>query len=316
MNLYQKSAWFAAIISIILILKGLVTSIFNTDLSILTIVVANILPIMLLYTSICLMKAKERKGSATTVAVIISITSLLWLISLIPGIPTVVVVIMLVVNFLLTNIALLFINWYLARVTGLIITLVILFLLAIFLAGSKSDVLSSLNSKDSTNTGPAGIIYGPNYSYSLAAPEGWLLDNQTGKQQGLLAVFYKEGDNLQTSDVVMYSNTISKSATKPDLSAVIDYDLKGFKNAYPDLEISDAPDLATMDISGAKAKVKYEFNEPMTRYQAVAYIDTPNTVVLIVLDAKNKIAFDSNVASFEKLVNSYFYVTSKVEIRK
>lgn len=140
MNLYQKSAWFSAIVSIILILKGLVTSISTTNLSTLTIIVANIFPIILLYTSICLMKIKEKKSLTTTVAVIISITSLLWIISLIPGVPVAVAVMIFVANLLLSVMALLFINWILARVSGVIITLVILLILAIFITSSGNSI--------------------------------------------------------------------------------------------------------------------------------------------------------------------------------
>lgn len=188
----------------------------------------------------------------------------------------------------------------------LVVIVVLVFVVAFLITKFPSNSVKN-------NTEPWGVIYGPNYSYSLAAPDGWVLDNKAGQDQGLAAVFYKKGEDYQTSDVIMYTNTISKSPTKPNFDAVINYDLQVFKKAYPNLEISDAPDLTTMDKSSTKAKVKYEFNEPMGRYQAVAYIDSPNTVVIVVLDAKNKSAFDNNVTSFKKLVNSYFYVTSNVQ---
>jgi len=192
----------------------------------------------------------------------------------------------------------------------ILISLVLIALIAGFF------ITKNTNHPSTNNTGPAGVIYGPNYSYSLAAPDGWILDNKAGQDQGLMAVFYKKGENFLDSDVVMYTNTISKSSSKPNFNAVVDYDLQGFKNAYPDLTVSDATDLVTKDISGTKAKVKYEFNEAMHRYQAVAYVDSPNTVVIIVLDAKNKAAFDDNITDFENLVNSYFYVTSNVQTQK
>lgn len=152
MNLYQKSAWFAAIVSIVLIIRGLVTSISATDLDTMTIIVANILPIILLYVSICLMRVKDRKGSATTSSIITSIVSLLWFISLIPGVPIIATTIIIMVNFFLLVAALLAINWYLGRAAGLIITLVILFIMAIFVGGYGASMLSSKNTPTSTAT--------------------------------------------------------------------------------------------------------------------------------------------------------------------
>ena len=35
---------------------------------------------------------------------------------------------------------------------------------------------------------PGGIVYGPKAAFNIAAPEGWVLDNESGAQQGLPCV--------------------------------------------------------------------------------------------------------------------------------
>ena len=39
-------------------------------------------------------------------------------------------------------------------------------------------------------TFPGGIVYGPKAAFHIAAPEGWVLDNQAGAEQGLPCVLY------------------------------------------------------------------------------------------------------------------------------
>jgi len=146
MNQYRISSWFAAAVSIILILKGLITSISSTDLDVPTLIIANILPIILLYVSICLLKAKDKKASATTASVLISIAGVLWLISLIPGLPIIVAVLIIGINFLISVAALLVINWYVGKAAGLIITIIILFVVAVYVGAYGHSVFSSSSS--------------------------------------------------------------------------------------------------------------------------------------------------------------------------
>ena len=143
MSPYRSYSWFAAIVSIILIFKGLVTSISSTDLDIPTLIIANILPIILLYTSVILLKAKNKKNIATAVSVFISIEAALWLVSLIPGLPIIVAVSIIAVNFLISVVALLLVNWYIGKVAGLLITIIVLLAVAVFIDAYSSSVLPS-----------------------------------------------------------------------------------------------------------------------------------------------------------------------------
>jgi len=151
MNLYRTSPWFAAIVSIILILKGTITSMSATDLSVSALIIANIFPIILLYVSICLLKVKDKKSSLTTTSVLISIVAFLWLVSLIPGLPVIVAILIITVNFLLSITALLIINWYVGKTAGLIATVVILLIVFFFVGAYGSRVLSSQSSGMTSN---------------------------------------------------------------------------------------------------------------------------------------------------------------------
>ena len=44
-------------------------------------------------------------------------------------------------------------------------------------------------------TSPAGIVYGPKASFNISAPEGWVVDNESGKGQDLPCVLYPKSSN-------------------------------------------------------------------------------------------------------------------------
>jgi len=46
------------------------------------------------------------------------------------------------------------------------------------------------------DTFPGGIVYGPKAAFKIAAPEGWVLDNEAGVEQGLPCVLYPKGSSL------------------------------------------------------------------------------------------------------------------------
>jgi hypothetical protein len=44
-------------------------------------------------------------------------------------------------------------------------------------------------------TYPGGIVYGPKAAFNINAPEGWVLDNESGSQQGMPCVLYPKGQS-------------------------------------------------------------------------------------------------------------------------
>jgi hypothetical protein len=158
----------------------------------------------------------------------------------------------------------------------------------------------------------AGIIYGDDHSYSLEAPVGWVIDNKAGQQYGLQAVFYKTGESWNNGTSTMYTNVIRKNSKISTIDQAIKSDLDNFKSHYPNIVISDRNDIKTMDVSGVLAKIKYSSDIQNSRYEAIAYIDAKNVIVMVILSSKTKESFDQNIDAFEKLVKSYFYVTDNV----
>src|SRR5260370_9263319 len=52
-----------------------------------------------------------------------------------------------------------------------------------------------------------GIVYGPKAAFNIAAPEGWVLDNQAGVEQGLPCVLYPKGSSWADAKTIMYAKS-------------------------------------------------------------------------------------------------------------
>jgi len=154
--------------------------------------------------------------------------------------------------------------------------------------------------------GGAGIVYGTDHAFAIQAPEGWVLDNTSGKGHGLCAVFYKEGESWQSADVVMYANTASKRVEDHrTLEQLMEYDAAQFKSRAPDIRITSAA-----SIRGAA--VRHFMPDEYGNHEAVAYIDEEFIVVMLVLSARTKEGFERAYPAFAELVESYQFLTSDV----
>ena len=156
-----------------------------------------------------------------------------------------------------------------------------------------------------------GIIYGRNHAFSLTAPEGWVLDNHSGVDQGLYAVFYPKGESWAGAETVMYANT--SSLIEDTFDQLIQYDVENFKKDSPDVKITDGKDILVNE--KVTAKVKYFLSQTEKSYEAVAYIDAGKTGVMIVMSSRSDKGFHDSLTAFEKLVKSYFFIANKVIIK-
>ncbi len=158
-----------------------------------------------------------------------------------------------------------------------------------------------------------GIIYGNNHAFSLTAPDDWILDNKSGVNQGLYAVFYKKGLSWKNAETVMYANTASlENPPHTTLDELIKYDTDNFKKQYKDLDIRDGNNI---ELSNNKtAKVRYLSGKSYGNFEAIAYIDAGKNGIMIIMSSRSKEGFDNSLIAFQSLVKSYLYIADKVTI--
>ncbi|MEI6057820.1 MAG: hypothetical protein WCQ60_02500 [bacterium] len=165
----------------------------------------------------------------------------------------------------------------------------------------------------------AGILYGADIGYSLAAPKGWIIDNEAGKSAQIPAVFYREGETWASSTVRMYSRPVSYSFDGiQNLSELVAGDVASFKRHYNDIIVTDGSIFMVTDKPGtsmATVTIKYFSTDANSRYEAVAYIDAHKAGVIIVMSAKSKDLFEQTLPAFNKLVSSYFFAFDQVNVQ-
>lgn len=170
--------------------------------------------------------------------------------------------------------------------------------------------LSAISQIDSART---GLLYGYNHSYYLSAPIGWVMDTESGKEQGLTAVFYPKGSNWAEGETVMYTTFTSFDTTKREtLKDVIASDSVNFKNNSPQLSIRKQDQIFIS--KGKKAEVYNYSGDVNGNYETVAYIPENKGVSMIILSSRNKNGCINNYLIFESLVKSYKFLTDKVNI--
>lgn len=172
------------------------------------------------------------------------------------------------------------------------------------LAAHAQDAQDAKPDADDKQT---GLVYGKDYAFAVTAPAGWVLDTESGIQQGLHAVFYPTGSSWKDGKAVMYVN----AAARPDtLEKFVEGDVANFRKGSPRLKVTDEE---TPALEGKQRVVAKRFVEDqLGNYEAVAYVEESKVVVILVLSARTQAEFDAALPAFRKLVSSYRFVSDKV----
>lgn len=162
----------------------------------------------------------------------------------------------------------------------------------------------------------SGVVYGPGHAFSLDPPAQWVLDNQSGVDQGLQAVFYPTGKSWTNSPAVMYANVYLKKDPKNENAATVAAkDIADFRKHSRTFKVLDADPLPVGDLVDDKprqALVKYFSGDDFGNFEAVAYINESKVVVMLVLSARKEDEFKKALPAFADLVRSYHFLTDKV----
>ncbi len=160
----------------------------------------------------------------------------------------------------------------------------------------------------------SGIVYGDQHAFLISAPPGWILDNESGADQGIHAVFYPNGSSWDQAPAVMYATTVRKREGIATVQEFINSDFAKFKKRNPKIVMTESRALKTED--GKTAQVRLFQGDRWGNQEAVAYIEEPAVVVVLVLSARNQEAFQKSLPAFEKLVASYRFYTTDVRLPK
>lgn len=152
------------------------------------------------------------------------------------------------------------------------------------------------------------VIVGKSHAWMLEAPEDWILDPQGAAAAGLGAAFYPTDQTWGSAPAVMYANAIVKSADSITVDHVIKDEMRRAAARLPKTEAREVEPIPT--IQGVDARVCHFMKSDSSLFEAVAYIDCPTVVALVVLSARNARDFRASLGAFARLVDSYEWITN------
>jgi hypothetical protein len=154
-----------------------------------------------------------------------------------------------------------------------------------------------------------GIVYGPKAAFNISAPEGWVLDNESGASQGLPCVLYPKGSLWSDAKTVMYAKIASTQFE--DVNAFVATAIKDMMKKH------GAP---KEKIASGKTKDGHDYfiNEyPATKsysqWERVAYVQLPRAVAYIVLSSQDEASYRKDAPALQEVLKTLVYLEPKSE---
>ena len=145
---------------------------------------------------------------------------------------------------------------------------------------------------------------------TLAHPEGWVIDNESGKEQDLPCVLYPKGSSWSDAKTVMYAKVAG-----PEWEGV---------NAFVAMAIKEMKakhGTPREKIASGKTKDGHDYfiNEyPATKnysqWERVGYVQLPLGVAYIVLTSRDQTSYQKDSGALEKVLKTMVYVEPKSEV--
>ena len=174
----------------------------------------------------------------------------------------------------------------------------------------KKSIIDSVNNNVTENDSlKKQLLYDGQCSYILSETKGWnAIPNPKGFSTGArVLVLYEPDDYIQHNSVMgVYSNVISKIEYKKNkLSSTFNEFLVGEKSTAKEIgeKVIEATPISLAE--NKTAIVRHYFNEKAVEYFAIAYIDEPEYIIMIIFTTRNFDDFKNNYNSFEQIVKSY-----------
>jgi hypothetical protein len=147
-----------------------------------------------------------------------------------------------------------------------------------------------------------GIVYGPKAAFKIDAPQGWVLDNTAGTDEGLPCVLYKKGDTWEKAEPLMYAKIAGTDIDESEAFA---------KKAITEMK-KQRGDYETKRIDSGKTGdgCPYFVNEyspakNYPRFERVAYIQLPKAVAYVVYSADGEAAFRKHQSALTEVLKSF-----------
>jgi hypothetical protein len=157
-----------------------------------------------------------------------------------------------------------------------------------------------------------GIVYGPKAAFNISAPEGWVLDNESGANQGMPCVLYLKGSLWSDAKTVMYAKIASTQFE--DVNAFVAMAIKDMmkKHGAPKGKIASGK---------TKDGHPYFINEYLatksySQWERVAYVQLPRAVAYIVLSSRDEASYRKDSDALQEVLKTFVYLEPKADTKK
>jgi hypothetical protein len=152
-----------------------------------------------------------------------------------------------------------------------------------------------------------GIVYGPKATFNIAAPEGWVLDNTSGVDQGLPCVLYPKDQSWSDARTVIYAKIASTQFE--DVEKFVAMAIKEMKNRHglpkEKIESGKTRDGRSYFINEYPATKNY------SQWERVAYIQLPHAVAYVVLSSRDESSYHKDSPALREALKSFAYLEPK-----
>jgi hypothetical protein len=159
---------------------------------------------------------------------------------------------------------------------------------------------------------PGGIVYGPKAAFTISAPEGWVLDNESGVDQGLPCVLYPKGESWADARTGMYAKIASTQFD--DVSAFVAFAIKEMEKTHgkPKEKIASGK---TGD--GRNYFInEYPATKNYSQWERVAYVQLPKAVAYIVLSSRDEASYRKDAPALREILKTFAYLEPKIDSKQ
>jgi hypothetical protein len=152
-----------------------------------------------------------------------------------------------------------------------------------------------------------GIVYGPKAAFNISAPEGWVLDNQSGADQGLPCVLYPKGSTWADAKTIMYAKIASTNFENVEkfVAMAIKEMQKTHGTPKQKIESGKTGDGQPFFIN------EYPATKSYSQWERVAYIQLPHAVAYIVLSSRDEPSYRKDSSALRKVLKTFVYMEVK-----
>lgn len=154
-----------------------------------------------------------------------------------------------------------------------------------------------------------GIVYGPKAAFKIDAPAGWVLDNESGQEQGLPCVLYPKGESWADGRTVMYAKIASTDYEDAEKFAAVAIKQMESKHGKPKekIEKGTTGDGQPFFIN------EYPATKTYSQWERVAYVQLPKAVAYIVLSSRDQASYRKDAPALREVLKTFAYLEPKTQ---